>query len=78
MFCNVFYRVLNSILKKYKYAEVDLDDYLSVLNDVDFSQKRLAKISRGFGQVEKLSEEIIEKMNAHTKEKFKPEYPKRY
>ena len=75
---NALLVVLNAILKKYKYANVDLDDYLSVLKDVNFSQKRLAKVSRGFGQVEKLSEEIIEKINAHTGEKFKPEYPKRY
>ncbi|WP_278974593.1 hypothetical protein [Nitrosopumilus sp.] len=42
------------------------------------TQKRLVKISSGFGQVEQLSEEIIEKINAHKKEKFKPEDPKRY
>ncbi|MHA7648065.1 DGQHR domain-containing protein [Nitrosopumilus sp. S4] len=75
---NALLVVLNAILKKYKFANVDLDDYLSVLKDVDFSQKRLSKISRGFGQVEKLSEEIIDKMNVHTGENFKPEYPKRY
>ena len=75
---NALLIALNAIMKKYEQdTHAKLDDYLSVLKDIDFSQKRL-KTSRGFSQLEELSEEIIEKINTHTGEEFKSEYSKRY
>jgi DNA sulfur modification protein DndB len=64
---NALLLVLTAILKYENKIPSDFDGYMSVIKNVDFSNKYIKSLSRGYGASNELANEIIEHINKKLK-----------